>query len=138
MTPSRCVTCGPVLQRGDLVPHFEVTTTGGEPFSYSTIWQRRNLVLIALPAGESDASRTYISQIAARKPEFIAREAECVATTDRVPGVESPAVVVADRWGEIVHAAATSYVDELTSPQELVDWVDYLHRRCPECEGEAK
>jgi hypothetical protein len=127
-----------MVQRGDSVPHFEAATIGGEPFSYSTIWQRRNLVLIALPPEESEASRTYISQIAARKSEFIAREAECVVTTDRVPGVQSPAVVVADRWGEIVHAAATSHVDELTSPQELVDWVDYLDKRCPECEGEAR
>jgi hypothetical protein len=59
-------------------------------------------------------------------------------TADRVPGIQSPAVVVADRWGEIVHVATTSRVDDLTSPEELLEWVDYLHRRCPECEGEAK
>jgi hypothetical protein len=59
-------------------------------------------------------------------------------TGDRVPGIQSPAVVVADRWGEIVHVATTPQVDDLTSPEELLDWVDYLDRRCPECEGEAK
>ena len=95
-------------------------------------------MLVVLPAEESEAARTYISQIAARKSEFTARDAECVVTTDRVPGVEGPTVVVADKWGEIVHAAATSHVDELTSPQELVDWVDYLDSQCPECEGEAR
>ena len=95
-------------------------------------------MLIVLPAEESEASRTYISQIAGRKSEFTARDAECVVTTDRVPGVQGPTVIVADKWGEIVHAAAASHVDELTSPQELVDWVDYLDRQCPECEGEAR
>jgi hypothetical protein len=127
-----------MLQRGDSVPHFEVKTIGGELFSYSTIWQRRNLVLLAIPAAESEASRTYISQVVARRSEFTAKDTECVVTGDRVPGIQSPAVVVADRWGEIVHVATTSQVDDLTSPEELLDWVDYLDRRCPKCEGEAK
>src|SRR5687768_5242965 len=95
----------PMLQQGDSVPHFEVKTIGGELFSYSTIWQRRNLVLLAIPAAESEAPGTYVSQVEARRPEFIAKDAECVVTADRVPGIQSPAVVVADRWGEIVHVA---------------------------------
>jgi hypothetical protein len=127
-----------MLQQGDSIPHFEVKTIGGELFSYSTIWQRRNLVLVAIPATESEAPETYISQVEAQRPEFTAKDAECVVTTDHVPGIESPAVVVADRWGEIVHVATTSHVDDLTSPKELLEWVDYLDRRCPECEGEAK
>jgi peroxiredoxin len=126
----------PMVQRGDVVPHFEVKTIGGELFSYSTIWQRRNLVLLAIPAAE--ARGTYVSQLMARRSEFTARGAECVVTADHVPGIHSPAVVVADRWGEIAHVAASSRVDDLTSPEELLDWVDYLDRRCPECEGEAK
>jgi hypothetical protein len=31
-------------------PHFDVRTTSGERFSYSAIWQRKNLVLIRLSA----------------------------------------------------------------------------------------
>ena len=127
-----------MLQRGDSVPHFEVKTIGGEPFSYSTIWQRRNLVFVAIPAGGSDARGTYVSRLVARKPEFSAKDAECVVTADRVAGIEHPAVVVADRWGEIVYVATASQIDDLTSPEELLDWVDYLNRRCPECEGEAR
>jgi hypothetical protein len=127
-----------MLQRGDSVPHFEVKTIGGERFRFSTIWQRRNLVLLAIPTAQSEAQRTYISQLVARTSEFTAKEAECVVTADHVSGVQSPAVVVADRWGEIVHVASASQVDDLTSPEELLDWVDYLDRRCPECEGEAK
>jgi hypothetical protein len=38
------------LQRGDIVPHFDVRTTSRERFSYSAIWQRKNLVLIILSA----------------------------------------------------------------------------------------
>jgi hypothetical protein len=38
-----------MLQTGDLIPHFTVTTFSGESFDYSDIWQRKNLVLVLLP-----------------------------------------------------------------------------------------
>jgi hypothetical protein len=129
---------GDPLQRGDSVPHFEVNTVEGELFSYSTIWQRRNLVLIAIRAAEFEASAANVSDLVARKSEFTAKDAACVVTADRVPGIRSPAVVVADRWGEIVHVATASRVEDLTPVEELLDWVEYLAQRCPECEGEAK
>lgn len=127
-----------MLQRGDSVPHFQVQTVQGERFNYASIWQRRNLVLVALPAAETERLTSYVSHLMARMPEFTAKNAECVVTRDRVPAIQGPAVVVADRWGEIVHLATTSQVEALTSPEELLDWVDYLGRRCPECEGEAR
>jgi hypothetical protein len=127
-----------MLQRGDSVPHLEVATVGGELFSYSTIWQRKNLVLLCLPAAESHSSAAYISELVARKADFDAQGTVCVVTRDPVAGIASPGIIVADRWGEIVHVAQASRVDDLNSPQDLLDWVDYLGRRCPECEGEAK
>jgi hypothetical protein len=127
-----------MLQRGDSVPHFKVKTVGGELFAYSTIWQRRNLVLVALPAGESECREGYVEQLAARRSDFNARDADCVITSDPVPGIERPGVVVADRWGEIAHVATASGAHDLTSPEELLEWLDYLAQRCPECEGEVK
>jgi peroxiredoxin len=127
-----------MLQRGDSIPHFEVTTVSGELFSYSTIWQRKNLVLLCLPAAESQSSGTYISELLARKSEFDAKNAECVVAQHPVAGIASPGIIVADRWGEIAHVAQVPHVDNLTSPQDLLDWLDYLEKRCPECEGEAK
>ena len=127
-----------MLQRGDSVPHFDVTTVAGERFSYSTIWQRRNVVLVVLAGGKTALTESYVSRLAARMPEFTARAAEFVVTRDRVPGIDAPAIVVADKWGEIAYVAAASQVDDLPSPQELLAWVDYLEGRCPECEGEAR
>ena len=127
-----------MLQRGDSVPHFAVRTIGEELFSYSTIWQRRNVVVLVIPEAESESPGSYVSRFLARMSEFKAKAAECVVTRDPVPGLNSPAVVVGDRWGEIVHVAASSQIDDLTSLDELLDWVDYLERRCPECEGETK
>ena len=95
-------------------------------------------MLVALPASESEFSVSYISQLMARKSEFTAENCQCVMTRDLVPGIPNPVVVVADKWGEIVHVANPSRVEDLASPEALLDWVNYLERRCPECEGEAK
>jgi hypothetical protein len=125
-----------MLQRGDDVPHFDVRTVGGDVFGYGTIWQRRNLVLIVLPG--SDADDGYIAALAARAAEFRDRETACVITLDAVAGLPAPAILVADRWGEVVHVATASDVSGLPTVQELLEWVDYVAQRCPECEGEAK
>jgi hypothetical protein len=44
-------------------------------------------------------------------------------------------VLFADRWGEVVHVEATA---ELPAATALLEWLDYVERRCPECEGEAR
>ena len=125
-----------ILQRGQQVPHFEVNTLAGDVFTYSTIWQHRNLVLVSLP--DADHEGDYPSTLAARARDFEERHAACVLTRDPVPGVPTPGAVVADRWGEIVYVGSAAHIDELPSPSELLDWLEYVERRCPECEGEAK
>ena len=125
-----------MLQRGDMVPHFEVGTLTGSVFCYATIWQQKNLVLVCLPAADLDD--TYVSALTARLPDFRERDTECVITQDGVAGVAAPGVLIADRWGEIVYVAAFPTPDRLPDPAELLDWVDDVQRRCPECEGEAK
>lgn len=126
-----------MLRPGDLVPHFDVTNLQGEAVTYSTIWQRRNLVLVTLPP--SDPARTftnYAAEVAADIPA--GGDTACVLTRDVVTGIPSPGIVVADRWGEIVHIASGAQVAELPSVSELVEWVSYVQHRCPECEGEAR
>ena len=128
----------PVLRRGDSVPHFEVKTLQGGLISYSTIWQRRNLVVVALPASGSGFEERYVAQLTAKLPEFRAAKAECVITRDPVPGIHIAGVIVADQWGEIAHVASASRADDLPSVEELLEWLEYLERRCPECEGESQ
>ena len=123
-----------ILQTGDQVPHFEVRTLAGDVFRYTSIWQHKNLVLVTLDS-HADGYAAALTNIGA---DFQARQAVCVITRDRTPGVPSPSAIVADRWGEIVHVAAASDVSQLPAPSELLDWLDYIERRCPECEGEAK
>ena len=52
-----------MLQRGDLVLLFEVSTVRGGAVSYSTIWQQRNLVLVTVPAVDSDVMARHVSAL---------------------------------------------------------------------------
>jgi peroxiredoxin len=126
-----------MLQTGDLVPHFTVTTFSGESFDYSDIWQRKNLVLVLLPQAES-ATSTKVDQLTARMSELTGDDSACVITRGRVSGVPSPGVVVVDRWGEIRHLAHGNTLDDLPGPDDLIEWLRYVQHQCPECEGEAK
>jgi hypothetical protein len=127
-----------MLTRGDAVPHFHVTSVDQREISYATIWQHRSLVLVALGDSESEAGRAYAESIMALAPRFAAHDAECIVTRDAVDGVAAPAVLVSDRWGEIVHLATAASVDRLPPPGDLLDWTHYVQLRCPECEGEAR
>lgn len=124
-----------MLERGDAVPHFDVRTVGGDVFSYSTIWQQKNLVLITLAADASDSG--YVSELSCLSSEFNNRDCVCVITRDRVPGLPASGALVADRWGEIVFVVAASDIADLPTPAQLLEWVEYVEMRCPECEGEA-
>jgi hypothetical protein len=125
-----------VLDRGDAVPHFEVRTVDGDVFAYSTIWQHKSLVLITLPPGMCEG--TYVSELSRLSSQFKDRQCVCVITRDIVAALPAPGALVADRWGEIVHVAAASDVAALPTAGELLEWVEYLETRCPECEGEAR
>ena len=120
------------------MPHFEVTRVDGARVRYSTIWQRKNLLLVVLPAAETGASADYAARLTAHRPAIAEHDAECVITRDRVPGVPSPGVVVADRWGEVHFVAGSSGSTGLPSPEELIEWLHYVQVKCPECEGESR
>ena len=126
-----------MLSRGDSLPHFEVTTVAGGRVSYSTIWQHRPLALIVLPEPAA-ADAPNIKNLCARIGDFRAHDAECVVTTDAVPGVNAPAAVVADKWGEIAFAVQPALVSDLPGADSLLEWVEYLRMQCPECEGEVR
>lgn len=122
----------PMLEPGDLMPHFDVAQLEDGRFEYASIWQRRNLVLVTLPTtGEAAARHGAWS---AARLRASTDDTTWVLTSDRVAGAPYPGVVVADRWGEVVHIAHAP----LPSPEEVARWVHALEMRCPECEGEAK
>lgn len=129
-----------MLERGARLPHFAVTTVDGSRVDYSQIWQRRNLVLVCLPAEETTTGllQSYLAELADRVRELAGDDTECVATSENVAGVPSPGVVVADRWGEVYFVAGGASVQDLPSHDEVLEWLRYVQHECPECQGEAR
>ncbi|HXE79752.1 MAG TPA: hypothetical protein VNK41_03310 [Vicinamibacterales bacterium] len=125
------------LERGGQVPHFSVRDVTGRSVRYEAIWQRRNLVLAVLPEDGDEATR-YHADLLARDADFRRLHAECVITPEPIPGLPPPAVLVADRWGEIAHVASAQRAADLPDAAALLEWLEWLEYRCPECEGEAK
>jgi hypothetical protein len=126
-----------MLQRGEQVPHFAVTTVDGRPVAYRDIWQRQNLLLVTAGADEPAGPGTWVARLASQAPAVASHDAVLVITRDLIPGIALPAVVVADRWGEI-QTVLPRRVSEGPALGEILDWMSYVQSRCPECEGEAR
>jgi hypothetical protein len=108
---------------------FDVTTVDGRRVRYQDLWQRRELLLLSLPAPPSAG---WMDDLRAR----VGGAAEVVVTTESVAGVPRPGVLVADRWGEPQHIAAID--PGALDLDDLVDWVRFVRIQCPECQGEAR
>lgn len=127
------------LERGDLIRHFKVTAVEGTSFDYYDTWQRRNLLLVALPdLPLSDATRRYLGQITSHNEAFARFETRCVVTTNPIPGLQAPSVVIADRWGEVYLAVGGASVADLPGADEILECLRYVAHECPECQGEAR
>lgn len=114
--------------RGDVLPHLTLEDRTGAPFSYRTIWQQRNLLLVVV--GDDPAGERYALDVQAAAPDIAAREAVVVVTRTPVPGLSVPGVLVVDRWARVIHAAHAATVDDLPPVHDLVAWLDYVQMRC--------
>lgn len=117
------------------VPHFDVTTVDGERVRYDDIWQRRNLVLVAVVAGERDAARRFASRLRAPGNELDIGDTSIVVTDDAALGLPAPTLIIADRWGEIVHreSPVAGGILQLSDVDEVLSWVQFVRMQCPEC-----
>ena len=123
-----------MLTRGDLVPHFTVIAADGRRIPYADIWQRQPLVLLVAPPGDDGV----VEQLADRAAALDAVDAAVVVTADPVAGVQPPAVIVADRWGEIAFSAHAPAAAGLPDADEILEWLRFVEMKCPECEGETR
>jgi hypothetical protein len=126
------------LRPGDLVPHFTVMDAAGRKVSYrDAVWQRRELVLVTLPRA-STSSQDLLRRAADWCPALERQEVACVITDESVDGIPPCRFVVADRWGEIVAVQALDAPAALPSLEQVLEWVGYVQRQCPECQGETR
>ena len=126
----------PPLQKGDPLPFFDVTTVAGDTIRYADLWQKKNVVLVCVSAAPSADEDVYVSELSRRAAEFERHSAACIVTRDAVARVPQPGLAIADRWGEVQYLASSPTTRELPDVTEILDTLDYVQRRCPECEGE--
>jgi hypothetical protein len=128
-----------MLKAREQIPHFTVTTIDGVAVRYSTLWQRKNLVLIALSEADAAGAAAYVAAVSSLLQALPGPdETACIATREVVPGVPRPGVVVADRWGEVHFVDSAERVADLPAANEVVAWLRYVRMQCPECEGETR
>lgn len=125
------------IRAHDLMPMFTAAAADGTVVRYEDIWQRKNLLLICLPDDDPTAS-TYAPSLSVLEPGLAAYDAALLITTTRIEGVASPAVVVADRWGEVYYVQGADRASDLPAPDELIDWLRFVRHECPECQGETR
>jgi hypothetical protein len=92
-----------MLKAGDLLPHFSVTTLGGEPFAYSDVWQRKNLLLVSLSHADSPGNAEYVSQLASQISALTGDDIVCVVTSDNIA-----AFPLLELWSPIDGARSTT------------------------------
>lgn len=127
------------LQRGDSVPHFALRRPDGSTWDYSaTTWQRKNLLLLTLPADTEVADVIYVDQLLKHSADLLALDTTWVLTRETIQGLPTPGVLVADKWGEIYLVAGAPHLSELPAASEILECLRYVEHECPECQGEAR
>lgn len=121
----------PLLRAGEDMPHVTIAAAGRGDVEYARLWQKKNLLLVV--AADAVTAGAIATSLAARRDDIAACDAEALVTAGAVPGVPRPGVLVADRWGEIFFVG-----DRLLPPEELIEWLSFVQRQCPECRGEAR
>jgi hypothetical protein len=123
----------------ELVRHFTVTDVRRGPVNYaSDVWQKRGLVLIALPPESSPDEARFLARVAALDDSFTAADAASIVTRDSVAGLPPYGVLIADRWGEIAFTRFSTSLTALPGADDLLEWIEYVQRQCPECQGEVR
>ena len=126
-----------MLNKGDHVPRFEITTIDDIRVNYADLWQKKNLALVCLSDDDSPAAQSYIQQLRDALKALAAHDAVVVVTTTRIEGMPLPGCAVADRWGEMQWIASADRVADLPSAREIAAWLQFVEIQCPECEVEV-
>jgi hypothetical protein len=126
-----------MLNKGDHVPRFEITTIDDIRVNYADLWQKKNLALVCLSEDDTPEAQEYIQELRDALPALAAHDAVVVVTTTAIEGMPLPGCAVADRWGEMQWIAPAVRVADLPPAREIAAWLQFVEIQCPECEGEV-
>lgn len=123
-----------MLRRGDLIPRFEGAASDGRPIEYDRVWQQRNVVLFALPAGRDAAASRYLTALERGLTELKPADTSLVVSNSPIAGLPPNTLAIADRWGEIAHIERlASDCSSWPSIDDILEWVEFVRMKCPEC-----
>jgi peroxiredoxin len=125
-----------MLRPGDQVPHVSFRTTDGHALRYADLWQHKNLILVSLPA--DSAFGTYAARLEHDLRSGLPADTSLVISHDALADLPAPAILVADKWGEIHYAYTASTLAEMPVAESILEWLTYVRVQCPECQGETK
>ena len=125
-----------MLNPGDHIPHVSFRTIDDHIVTYADLWQQKNLILVSLPT--DSAFHDYAVGLDRDLRPILPADTSLVISHDALPDLPAPAILVADKWGEVHYAHAASHVTELPDPDAVLEWLTYVRVQCPECQGEAK
>jgi hypothetical protein len=123
-------------QPGDHVPHVSIRTIDGATINYAELWQHKNLIFVSIPA--EPAFTDYAARLELAVRPNLPADTALVISHDALPDLPAPAVLVADKWGEIHHAHAAPTIAEMPDAEAILDWLTYVRVQCPECQGETR
>jgi hypothetical protein len=120
------------LRAGDFLPSFTSETLDGREVPDTQLWQRRNVVLLVAPQEAIATQSSYMTLLERRISELRPSDTSLVISHQPIAGVSLHSIVIADRWGEIVHLA---HLPSGTWPSidDVVEWVEFIRAQCPEC-----
>ena len=125
-----------MLSPGDHMPHVAFRTIDDRIVSYADLWQQQNLIFVSLPM--ESAFTDYASDLDRALRPVLPADTSLVISHDALPDLPAPAILVADKWGEIHHTHAASQVMDLPDSDAVLEWLTYVRVQCPECQGETK
>ena len=126
-----------MLNKGDHVPRFEITTIDDIRVNYADLWQKKNLALVCLSEDDS-AGRAVLHPAAARSAEGACGARRGGRRDDDADRGHAAAWL---RRGRSLGRDAVDYVGDrvadLPSAREIAAWLRFVEIQCPECEGEV-
>jgi hypothetical protein len=120
---------------GDLLsPFLQGAALDGHDMSYEGVWQKRNLVLFVLPQKTLAAVSQYLSAINQRLCALKPPDTALMISGHTGSSLPLNTLVIADRWGEIVRSVRLGSDPARWPPvDDIVEWVEFVRRQCPEC-----
>jgi hypothetical protein len=123
-----------LLQPGDLLTRFEGATVDGRELRYEQLWQHRNVMLFLVSAELARGASSRLAALEGRLSELKPPDTSLVISDHPIDGVPMNSVVIADRWAEVVYIAQlASDPGRWPSIDDLVEWVEFIRMKCPEC-----